>query len=175
VTADDQSGSPAYETLRGQALGVVDLGMPVPENGSDVYGLVVDIPGEEPGTGATVVAMHDGTSSVYSSGASFVGAGGYPEVREANRALLAVVAAFLPAFDLAAGDAFPPGGTVRIHVIRADGRHAADIPADTFWSPRRPAGAGRHGDPAVGLARPPAGDRAADRLGTVSARRSSRG
>ncbi len=124
--------------LRAQALGVVAVGMPAPANGSDVYGLVVDVAGAQPESGATIVAMHDGTSSIYSSGASFVGAGGYPDVRAANQRLLAVVEEFLDAFATAGDDAFPPSGTVRIHVVRAAGRQVADLPAETFWSPAGP-------------------------------------
>src|SRR5271165_746792 len=110
----------AYAQLRGQALDVVELGMPPPpREHPDVFAVLVDLPGDRPGSFATVVAMGDGTSSLYSSGESTIGIGRYEGVRAANRALLGLVNQRLGEFGMPSSGAFPPPRNVRIHVVTA--------------------------------------------------------
>lgn len=98
----------------------------------DAVGVVVDI-AQENGH-ATFVALTDGTTSMYTStGGGVIGAGERPEVASATRRLLGVVDAHLAGVPLEGTDELPPASTVRIHVLRPDGRRHVDLPADAFW------------------------------------------
>jgi hypothetical protein len=131
--ADQETGP--FADFRAQALRVVELGMPAPTDGSDVYAVLVDIPGEREDARGTVMAMGDGTSSMYSTGGSLIGAGRYQEVRAANDALRREVAARLGEFSGAAVDDYSPVGTVGIHAVLGGGRQSMDLSAASFWKP----------------------------------------
>jgi hypothetical protein len=79
--------------LRTMALDAVRAGLPEPApDHPSVSGLVVDVPAE--GGFATVVALTDGTTSMYTStGGGIIGAGEHGQVAAATRALLTVVEA----------------------------------------------------------------------------------
>jgi hypothetical protein len=135
---DGPDGSGTYAALRGQALDLAALGLPAPPDGTGLFAVVVDIPGERDGSGATVVAMADGTSSMYSSSQSVIGAGRYRPVRAANQALRTVVAKHRREFLESPGTELPPAGTVRIHAVHRQGRRVLDISSDQFWRPADP-------------------------------------
>jgi len=86
-----------YEALRTAALDAVRLGLPAPPpEHSDVSGVVVDIPADGGGF-ATLIAMSEGTTSLYlSTGGGVIGAGQHPSVGAANRELRQTAQATLP-------------------------------------------------------------------------------
>ncbi len=128
------SGNPdAYEGLRALALGAVADGLapPGPEH-PHVWGVVVDVPSG--GDWATIVALGDGTTSMYTStGGGTIGAGEHDVVRAANRQLLEVVERdWLPHLDPSPGS-HPAPGYVRFHVLGADDLRGIDVAEAIFW------------------------------------------
>lgn len=122
------------------ALGAVDAGLAPP--GSDhpnVFGVVVDIPSS--GGWATVVALGDGTTSMYTSvGGGTIGAGEHELVRAANTQLLQVIEHELLAHLDDDPGTHPPPGHVRFHVLGADGLRGVDLPEAVFWGEREGGG-----------------------------------
>src|SRR3954453_20298545 len=84
-------GGDVYEGLRAQALGAVASGLAAPgAEHPQVWGVVIDIP--KGADWATIVALGDGTTSMYtSSGGGVIGAGEHEVVRKANEQLLTVI------------------------------------------------------------------------------------
>jgi hypothetical protein len=122
-----------YIQLRSSALAAVDRGLaaPWPEH-PNVSGAVVDIPAE--GGHATVVALTDGTTSLYTSvGGGTLGAGTDAAVAEATRTLLSAVQGQLELFVSGDDGALPPSGTVRFHILTPSGPRRADVSEDSFW------------------------------------------
>lgn len=135
----ESRGGPAdaYAGLRAMALGVVAEGRlapPAPDH-ADVAGLVVDIAGG--GGHATVVALADGTTSLYTSGGGgVIGAGEHAHVAAATRRLLVVAQAHLAMLTTSPDtDNLPPPGRVRVHTLTPRGDHAVDLADDVFWNP----------------------------------------
>lgn len=131
------SGSPppaqVYEELRTAALEVTEalIGTPPPEH-PDVLGVVVDIPRE--GGTASVVAMADGTTSMYTStGGGTIGAGAHESVAGATRALLATLQRLIEMFPADERLDLPTAELVQITVITPAGRRRASVPAAAFW------------------------------------------
>jgi hypothetical protein len=129
-------GPNPYEDLRRAALGAVAAGLEAP--GPDhphVWGVVIDVPSD--GEWATVVALADGSTSMYTSvGGGVIGAGEHEAVRKANHQLLAVIEhEVLEHLDPDPGT-HPAPGYVRYHVLGADGLTGIDVPAETFWGAR---------------------------------------
>jgi hypothetical protein len=127
-------GPEMYRRLRAMALEAVALGLPEPPpEHRGVFGVVVDIPAGG-GAFATLVAMADGTTSLYSStGGGTIGAGAHPAVAEATQALLALVDQRLEEFGEDDDTEQPIGARVRFFVLTPDGRRVADVPDDAFW------------------------------------------
>jgi hypothetical protein len=121
-----------YAALRANALDSAGaLPAPPPEH-SRVSGVVVDVPASN--GYATVVAMTDDTTSMYtSSGGGTVGAGSHAPVSAATHALLTTVDRQLDAFAPGERRDLPPGGTVRFHVLTPAGTATADVPEAAFW------------------------------------------
>ena len=115
------------------ALSSVNSGLesPSPDH-PNVSGVVVDIPAE---TGfATVVALTDNTTSIYTStGGGTIGVGGHEKVVVATQRLLSAVQAHLASFSETADSDLPPPGYVRFHVLTPEGGRYADVPTDSFW------------------------------------------
>ena len=128
------SGREVYEGLRSLALRSVSDGLPAPPaQHPDVSGLVVDIAAS--GGHATLVALTDDTTSMYTSGGGgTIGAGERPHIAEATHRLLAVVQAHLGMFTGPEDEGLPAAGSVRFHVLTPAGGHSVDIPDDCFWS-----------------------------------------
>jgi hypothetical protein len=96
--ADPPPPEQVYDGLRRAALGVTEdvVGKAPPEH-PDVLGAVIDIPSE--GGTASVVAMADGTTSLYTStGGGTIGAGAHEPVSRAARALLATLQSLIEMF-----------------------------------------------------------------------------
>lgn len=125
-----------YEDLRAKALAAVESGLlsPDPEH-PNVLGVVVDIRSD--GAWATIVALADGTTSMYtSSGGGTIGAGAHESVRKANELLLTVIEAeVLPHLDPDPGT-HPGAGYVRFHVLGPEGLSGIDVPDARFWGER---------------------------------------
>lgn len=129
----DQSPYEAYTRLRTMALDAVTHGLPSPTRyHPDVSGLVVDVPAQ--GGWASLVAMTDGTTSLYTSvGGGTIGAGAHAPVAVATRRLLSAVQADLDGFLGWSDQELPPPGTVRLHVLSPSIPRTTDVPEAAFW------------------------------------------
>lgn len=124
-----------YGTVRARALDAASFVRPAAEH-PDVCGVVVDI--VQGGGSATVIALADGTTSMYTSGGGgTVGAGGHAPVAEATRRLLLVAQGVVSAFGPGVDGALPDVGNVRFHVLTPSGVRAADVPDGVFWGQER--------------------------------------
>jgi hypothetical protein len=122
-----------YLGLRQRALDAIVTGpiTPRPEH-PRIAGVVIDVPSS--GGFATVVALADDTSSLYTSvGGGMIGGGAHESVATANRHLLTTIDEQLLAFSIGGDDAFPGSGLVRYHVLGATSRSTADVPEASFW------------------------------------------
>jgi len=98
----------------------------------DVSGIVVDVPST--GGYATVVALADGTTSMYTStGGGTIGAGTHAHVASATHRLLAEVQHHLGMFNMRDDRDMPPSGLVRFHVLTPSSGRRADVPLNAFW------------------------------------------
>jgi L-alanine-DL-glutamate epimerase-like enolase superfamily enzyme len=98
----------------------------------DVSGVVVDVP--RSGGFASIVALADGTTSMYTStGGGVIGAGTHAHVAEATRRLLAEVQRHLELFGAPDDRALPAPSLVRLHVVTPTGGRHADVPEGAFW------------------------------------------
>ncbi len=103
-------------------------------------GIVVDVPSG--GAFATIVALTDNTTSMYTStGGGTLGAGEHAEVAAATHRLLAEVQRHLDQFADGDDQQLPPAGLVRLHVLTPTDTRWADVPDAAFW--------GREGHPLV--------------------------
>ncbi len=129
----DHAPSDTYYGLRNRALESISRGSvaAIPAH-PRVGGVVVDVPAS--GGFATVVALADNTTSLYTSiGGGSIGAGEYQSVADANHRLLAKIDEYLLGFSIGADDSLPAAGFVRYHVLGPTNRSTADIPEDCFW------------------------------------------
>jgi hypothetical protein len=124
----------AYADLRARALDAWNLDLPSASAGHpDVVGVVIDIPSKD--GYATVVALEDGATSLYTSvGGGVIGAGEHRRVASANARLLREAQAQLSEFTPEASIDHPGVGLVRLFVLTEDGRRVADIPEKQFWT-----------------------------------------
>ncbi len=128
-----QTPEELYRSLRTRAIedspGLI--ADPGPEH-PGVIGAVVDIPSE--GGSATVVALADGTTSMYTStGGGVIGGGGHARVVAATHALLAVVQSMLTMLPADDRTDLPPQDLVMLTVLTPDGRRRAGLPVEAFW------------------------------------------
>ena len=131
---DTSTGSPVavFEDLRSNALAAVQVGVSPHDARTYVAGVVVDIPAE--GGFATVVALADNTTSMYTSvGGGIIGAGEHRFVAEATRRLLTEVESRLAMFRTKDDGGLPPPGSVRFHVLTPAGNWYSDVPESCFW------------------------------------------
>jgi len=115
------------------ALDAVSGGLPPPSPGHpDVSGAVVDVAAQ--GGFATLTALTDGTTSLYTSGGGgTIGAGSHAAVAQATENLLSVLQAHLDAFQRPDDGSLPEAGMVRFHVLTPSGTRFEDVPEDSFW------------------------------------------
>jgi hypothetical protein len=129
----DESPDVVYGGLRTQALSVTadNLGKAAPDH-PQVLGAVVDIPSGE--GMASVVAMADGTTSMYTStGGGTIGAGTHVDVAEKSHALLATLQRSIDVFPFDDRVDLPNDDLVQITIITPSGRRRASVPAAAFW------------------------------------------
>ena len=118
--------------LRSMALGVTapDAGIMVPDTPFGIWGVVADV-GLSNGT-ATVVALRDGTASLYlSSGGGIIGGESHEGVRQAVAALLSAAEDAGSQFAPSSPQALPRTGHVRFYVHGRAGLLASPEIADT--------------------------------------------
>jgi hypothetical protein len=126
VAPDAEADEAALE-LRRQALTMTaaDAGMAPNAVHTDVWGMVMET--GYPEAVATLVALGDGTTSLYlSTGGGVIGAGAYPAVRAAAETFLAVAARHLDAFEPAASAPLPAVGRVRFYARTFGGTLTAE-------------------------------------------------
>lgn len=143
MEAGETSGPEMYARLRAMALDAVDLGMEAPPEHPEVAGVVIDVPmGED---WVTIVAMGEGTTSMYTStGGGTIGGGQHEAVRAASLVLLQMLNANVKVFPESDTTGHPPADRVRFFVLTPSGRRVADVYGDVFW--------GRKQDPSTPLA-----------------------
>jgi hypothetical protein len=131
--AGSETPEDIYRGLRSMVLDSVANGLALPPaDHPDVSGVVVDIPAQ--GGFATVVALTDNTTSMYTStGGGTIGAGEHVEVAAATHRVLSAVQAQLEAFTRKDDGDLPPAGSVRFHVLTPAGSRSEDVPEDSFW------------------------------------------
>src|SRR4029077_17813825 len=129
-----------YLGLREQALNLKreKIGLPTPAKPTQPWAAVMDW---DLGTGtATVVAISDGTASVYlSSGGGSIGGGqSHDAIRKAHRKMVAVAAECQP--QMRATDTFPlPGrGQIIFYALTDAGVFSASAPQEELSSHRHP-------------------------------------
>jgi hypothetical protein len=129
--AQAQDPVAVYEGLRTMILTTdpAKVGLAATSELPNVWGVVVDW-GMDPNV-ATVVALADGTASMYTStGGGVIGAGGRPAVDAANRRLLGVAEAQLARFEPIDAPADPDPTTFVYWILTWSGlRTAAHSPA----------------------------------------------
>ncbi len=80
-----------------------------------------------PGAVASLVAVADGTTSLYfSNGGGIIGAGAYPQVRDEALAFLEAAKAHLPALAPAGDTPLPREGRTRFTLVSEDGLFVAE-------------------------------------------------
>ena len=123
----DDTGESVYDGLRRQIfdLDPADVGLSGAGQPGDVWGVVYEL--GLPAATVTVIALADGTTSLYTTGGfGIVGGGAHPAVVVANRKLREAVAAQLAAFR-PDPSAEPPGpDDVRVRALTSSGRRVAD-------------------------------------------------
>jgi hypothetical protein len=93
--ASDTSPGRVYSGLRHQALSTkrTEVGIPAPSPDAPVWGILMET--GYPGATATLLALADGTTSLYlSSGGGVIGGHSHENVRQANAAFLKVANQF---------------------------------------------------------------------------------
>jgi len=128
-----QPGDQVYDGLRTVALGVDEATVgKAPAEHPDVLGAVIDIP--RGGGMASVVALADGTTSMYTStGGGTIGAGAHEAVAATTHELLATLQGLIEMFPADERVDLPSADLVQVTVITPIGRRRASIPAAAFW------------------------------------------
>lgn len=118
---------PIYEGLRRQMFGLdpIEVGLTGEGQPGGVWGVVYEL--GLPAATVTVIALADGTTSLYTTGGfGIIGGGAHPAVVVANRKLREAVADQLGAFRPDAGTAPPAPDDLRVRALTTDGRRVAD-------------------------------------------------
>ncbi len=104
-----------------------------------VWGLVMDT-GHGFGT-STLIALADGTTSLYlSSGGGIIGGGMHPQVVAASLALLDLVERDLAGFQPSTSDDLPVEGRVVLRALTFDGPRSVEADQDDLATGRHPQG-----------------------------------
>lgn len=108
-------------------------------DGGRVRGVVMDT-GLPDGGWYCLVALADGTTSLYTSAAfGVIGAGAHESVRSASEALLRTAATYVDQCTPSADDALPGPGQVVIRLLAVDGRVALTAAEEDLGDGRHPA------------------------------------
>jgi hypothetical protein len=125
--APDPTGGSIYDGLRRQVFDLAPdvLGLDGDRLPGGVWGVVLEL-GLETST-VTVIALADGTTSLYTTGGfGIIGGGAHPQVVVANRKLREAVAARLDAFRPDATEALPGPDDLKVRALTGIGRQVAD-------------------------------------------------
>jgi hypothetical protein len=134
----NRRGAEVYHGLRHQILSLepAEAGMPPRPDGPKVWGAVMDM-GMQGGT-ATLVALADGSTSLYTStGGGIIGGGFHQPVADATRALLSCLEDHLAYLVADGGEDLPGPGRVLIRALTYRGPMSAEAAEDDL-------GYGRH-------------------------------
>ena len=138
MSGQDDAGS-VYAGLRHTILTVdpAEVGIAPTADLPRVWGVVMDT-GYPNGT-ATVVALADGTTSLYTStGGGIIGAGAHASVAAATSALLGIVEAHLDLLPAATQDDLPPADWVVLRALTYGGQRAVLAEEDELGYDRHP-------------------------------------
>lgn len=137
-------GQQVYAGLRRTILDMqaYELGLD-PSRRGPVWGVMVEL-GAANGT-ATLVALADDTTSLYTSnGGGIIGAGFHENVAIATRNLLSTVTACLHDIPRSDDDSLPADGRWVIRALTDTGRHAANVAEPILHDGRHPLSAVYH-------------------------------
>lgn len=128
-----RSSDPIFDGLRTAALSVTEAMVgPAPPEHPQLLGTVIDIP--RGGGMASVVALADGTTSMYTStGGGTIGAGAHEAVASKTHALLSALQRSIDMFPLDDRVDLPPVDLVQFTLITPNGRRRASVPSAAFW------------------------------------------
>jgi hypothetical protein len=128
---DPVRASRTYVALRSRVLAATpaELGIVPSESLPRVWAVIADLPQDE--VRVTVVAVADGTTSLYlSTGGWIIGAGSRPAVAAAGQGLLEAAEGALDALSVATNVALPPTGSLSFMVVAYDGIRRVELPDD---------------------------------------------
>jgi hypothetical protein len=134
-------GPPSTDVFDGLRRQVIDLdpaesGLSPSSTLPHVWGLLMDI--ASPTGVATLVALADGTTSLYTStGGGIIGGGEHPQVAAASRRLLEVVERHLPEMPASTDTTLPTAGRVALRALTSQDCRGVDTAEDDL-------GYGRH-------------------------------
>ena len=127
-----------FRSLRAKVLSLTPSELGITPLPSGVWGALMEFSSGE--TAVTLVAVLDGTTSLYfSSGGGIIGAGKSEVVRKANHLFLEVAGRFVGGFHKV--DSYPAAqpGRVCFYVLTADGVYASgEIAEDDLRKPETP-------------------------------------
>ena len=126
-----------YDDLRADVLALDPgaVGISATDDDPTIFGVVMET-GFPEGV-ATLVALIDGTTSLYlSSGGGTIGGGDHPEVAVATLAFVRAVAGELDCLEPDDDDELPAPGRVILRALTYDGRRAADLDEDDLGNDR---------------------------------------
>jgi hypothetical protein len=90
-----------------------------------------------PNAAVTLVALADGTTSLYlSTGGGIIGGGEHERVAAVTRRLVTMAEEAVDAIPSVADDALPPEGATTMRVLTYEGPHAVTAPEDDFGNGR---------------------------------------
>jgi hypothetical protein len=132
--------APSFEGLRRQILELdpAQAGLLRAPDGPLVWGALLETAYPKNNGVGTLVALADGTTSVYTSGGGIIGGGGHQAVVAANQSFLAAVEHDLAQLTPDADDAVPGPGRVIIRALTYQGRYSAGAAADDIGDGRHP-------------------------------------
>jgi hypothetical protein len=116
-----------YLALRGKALGLDpgEVGIVPSPDLPHVWAVLMET--GYPGGIATLVALADGTTSLYlSGGGGMIGAGGHPQVAAATLRLLGAVEQQLDRMPATLDTVLPEAGRVALRALTYSGQHAVE-------------------------------------------------
>ena len=124
---DDDTGESVYDGLRSRIfeLDPSDVGLSGEGQPGDVWGVMFEL--GLPAATVTLIALIDGTTSLYTTGGfGILGGGAHPAVVVANRKLREAAAAQLAAFRPDRGVDPPGPDDLRVRALTTGGRQVAD-------------------------------------------------
>jgi hypothetical protein len=126
-----------FASLREQVFGADAAGVapaPTPDH-PNVWGAVMEM--SYPNGTASLIALSDGTTSLYTStGGGVVGGGAHTDVVTATHGFLSSVEQHLGLLSLEEGTPLPGIGSVRIHALTLSGRLAGEAAEDELGQDR---------------------------------------